>query len=234
MMYEVDVCQRRELRSTSVRNNANGSIEWQRQGASRWLSWFEKRSTSSFKPTSTRAEYLRARLARRLTLWPCREMIGIVADVRIDTDVFIDHLRGAVELRPARHRVHYSEVTRELFAGNTATDLSSRLLAPFRELPIDRAIAERAGRIAREFSVRLPDALIAATAIEHGLSVVTRNRRHFEPPRHSYQVAAIDVRSPGCGRWRFGHVIEVDEPNIGEAGTVGDTRPYVIGVGRLV
>lgn len=109
---------------------------------------------------------------------------GIVADLLIDTDVFIDHLRGAVELRPGRHRVHYSVITRaELFAGNTATDLSSRLLAPFRELPVDRAVAERAGRIAREFGVRLPDALIAATAIEHHLSVVTGNRKHFEPIR---------------------------------------------------
>ena len=37
---------------------------------------------------------------------------GIVADVLLDTDVFINHLRGAVELRPGRHRVHYSVITR--------------------------------------------------------------------------------------------------------------------------
>ena len=109
---------------------------------------------------------------------------GIVADVLVDTDVFIDHLRGAFELRPGRHRVHYSVITRaELVAGNTATDLTFRLLAPFREIAVDRTVAERGGRIAREFRVRLPDALIAATAIEHGLSVVTRNQKHFEPIR---------------------------------------------------
>lgn len=109
---------------------------------------------------------------------------GNVADVLVDTDAFIDHLRGAVELRPGRHRVHYSVITRaELFAGNSATDLVTRLLAPFRELAVDRAVAERAGRIARESGVRLPDALIAATAIEHGLAVVTRNRKDFEPIR---------------------------------------------------
>jgi len=107
-----------------------------------------------------------------------------VADLLVDTDAFIDHLRGAAELRPGRHRVHYSVITRvELFAGNSATDLVTRLLAPFRELSLDRAIAERAGRIARESGVRLPDALIAATAIEHGFSVVTRNRKRFEPIR---------------------------------------------------
>ncbi len=107
-----------------------------------------------------------------------------MADLLVDTDVFVDHLRGAREFRPRRHRVHYSVVSRaELFAGNSATDLCGRLLAPFREIEVDRAIAERAGRIVREAGARLPDALIAATALERGLSVVTRNRRHFEPIR---------------------------------------------------
>jgi toxin FitB len=111
-------------------------------------------------------------------------MTGTVADLLVDTDAFVDHLRGATELRPGRHRVHYSVITRaELFAGNSATDLVARLLAPFRELPVNRAVAERAGRIARESGVRLPDSLIAATAIEHDLAVVTRNRSHFEPIR---------------------------------------------------
>lgn len=107
-----------------------------------------------------------------------------MADLLVDTDAFIDHLRGATELRPGRHRLHYSVVTRaELFAGNSATDLVSRLLGPFREIPVDRSIAERAGRISRESGVRLPDALIAATALEHDLAIVTRNRKHFEAIR---------------------------------------------------
>jgi len=102
-----------------------------------------------------------------------------VADILVDTDVFIDHLRGAAELRAGKDRFFYSVVTRaELFAG-TRPDSASRLLAPLRELIIDRAIAERAGRIRREFAVHLPDALIAATALEHGLALATRNRRDF-------------------------------------------------------
>lgn len=109
---------------------------------------------------------------------------GSVADLLVDTDVFVDHLRGAHELHARRHRLHYSVVTRaELFAGSTATDLSTQLLAPFRELDVNRTIAERAGRIVREFGTRLPDALIAATALEHGLGLVTRNRKDFDPIR---------------------------------------------------
>lgn len=113
-----------------------------------------------------------------------RATSGTVADLLLDTDIFIDHLRGAVELKPGRHRVHYSVITRaELFSGTAGTDLAARVLAPFRELPVDRAIAERAGRLRRETSVRMPDALIAATALEHRLGLATRNGKDFSAIR---------------------------------------------------
>ena len=116
---------------------------------------------------------------------------GSVADILVDTDIFIDHLRGAAELKPGRHRLHYSVVTRaELFAGNSATDLVSQLLAPFREVTVDRSVAERAGRVAREFQLRLPDALIAATALENRLTLTTRNRQDFD------KVRGLRVRTP--------------------------------------
>ena len=109
---------------------------------------------------------------------------GTVADVLVDTDVFVDHLRGAARLVPGRHRLHYSVVTRaELFAGTVATDLVTRLLAPLREVVVDRAIAERAGRLRRESGIRSPDALIAATALEHRLSLATRSRQDFDRVR---------------------------------------------------
>lgn len=112
------------------------------------------------------------------------ETIGIVADILVDTDIFIDHLRGANAIESGRNRLHYSVVTRaELFAGNSASNLVSQLLGPFTEHRIDRAIAERAGRIVRESGIRMPDALIAATALEQHLSLATRNRKHFEKVR---------------------------------------------------
>ncbi|MGL5857527.1 MAG: type II toxin-antitoxin system VapC family toxin [Angustibacter sp.] len=114
-----------------------------------------------------------------------------MADLLVDTDVFVDHLRGAAQLRSGRNRLHYSVVTRaELFAGTSATGHVATLLAPFRELPVDRAVAERAGRVRRECGVRLPDALIAATALQHGMAVVTRNHGDFD------RVRGLRVRQP--------------------------------------
>jgi predicted nucleic acid-binding protein len=116
-----------------------------------------------------------------------------VADLLVDTDVFVDHLRGASELKVGRNRLHYSVITRaELFAGNSASDLAARLLGPLREIAVDRAIAERAGRIRRETGIRLPDALIAASALERGLILTTRNRRGFE------RVPGLRLRVPSA------------------------------------
>ena len=115
-----------------------------------------------------------------------------MADILVDTDIFIDHLRGTSEVKAGRHRLHYSVITRaELFAGTTGTNVATRVLAPFREIAVDRAIAERAGRVRRESGLRMPDALIAATALERNLSLATRNTRHFGPVR------GLRIRSPG-------------------------------------
>lgn len=50
-----------------------------------------------------------------------------------------------------------------------------------RILPVDLPVARRWGRLSQQAGNAGPDLLIAATALEHGLTVVTRNTRHFEP-----------------------------------------------------
>lgn len=105
-----------------------------------------------------------------------------MAELLVDTDVFIDHIRGVRELKPRRDAVHCSVVTRcELFAGPKGQEGQVReLLSPFRELSVDGEIAELAGRLRRETAIRMPDALIAATARANGLTLMTRNARDFE------------------------------------------------------
>jgi hypothetical protein len=50
-----------------------------------------------------------------------------------------------------------------------------------RILPVDIAVARRWGRLTARIGHAGIDLLIAATALEHGLIVATRNVRHFVP-----------------------------------------------------
>jgi predicted nucleic acid-binding protein len=116
-----------------------------------------------------------------------------MADVLVDSDGFIDHLRGARSLPGGLHRLHYSVITRcELFSGRAAEEgRVNQLLEPLIETSISRAVAEAAGRLRREFGLRTPDALIAATALENRLVLWTRNVRDFARVRN------LDIRQPG-------------------------------------
>jgi predicted nucleic acid-binding protein len=103
------------------------------------------------------------------------------AELLVDTDVLVDHLRGRRRLSADVQPLGVSVVTRcELFAGRDEPERLRRLLWPMIELPIDGAIAELAGLTRRSTGIPTPDALIAATALLHDLPLMTRNRRHFE------------------------------------------------------
>ena len=67
------------------------------------------------------------------------------------------------------------------FAGMLARWLDIILTAyADRILDLDRRTARRWGRLSAELGHDGADLMIAATALEHGLVVVTRNVRHFE------------------------------------------------------
>jgi predicted nucleic acid-binding protein len=57
-----------------------------------------------------------------------------------------------------------------------------------RILPIDIAIARRWGRLSQQIGNKGLDLAVAATAFEHGLTVVTRNVSDFKPT----EVAVVD------------------------------------------
>lgn len=111
------------------------------------------------------------------------------ARVLVDSDVVIDHLRGAKPL--PEMSLSYSIITRcELFAGRDDGEMMRGLLSRMQELAVDSSIAERAGELKRTRQVPTPDALIAATALEHGLPLMTRNERHFG------RVPGLELRTP--------------------------------------
>ena len=74
------------------------------------------------------------------------------------------------------------------------SDWLDRVLAWYgdRVLDVDIPTARRWGRLFGDLGHESVDLIIAATALEHGLTVVTRNTRHFEP-------AGVKVFSPFAG-----------------------------------
>ena len=105
-----------------------------------------------------------------------------MARVLFDSDVLIDHLNGSARIPTTFTGSSYSSITRaELYSWERADEsVIDRLLDQFEEVPVDRRIAEEAGRIRRETGIKLPDALIAASAIVSKRPLLTRNTRHFK------------------------------------------------------
>jgi len=54
-----------------------------------------------------------------------------------------------------------------------------------RILPLSVSVARRWGKLSGEHGHTSADLMIAATALEHNLTVATRNTRHFEPTQVS-------------------------------------------------
>lgn len=54
------------------------------------------------------------------------------------------------------------------------------LAAHFISIPCDRAVAYRAAQLRATLSIKLPDAIIAATALITGTPLATRNTRDFK------------------------------------------------------
>ena len=65
-----------------------------------------------------------------------------------------------------------------------------------RVLPVDLATAQRWGRLTATLGYQSADLLIAATALEHGLTVVTGNVKHFEPTTVSVFNPFLDEGEP--------------------------------------
>ncbi len=117
-----------------------------------------------------------------------------MARVLLDTDVLIDHLVDAGRTIPPNiGDAAYSSITRaELYSGRNADEeVIDRLLVNFEEIAVDRAIAEEAGRIRRVVGIKLPDALIAATAIMTKRRLSTRNVRDYR------RVKRLRLQPPG-------------------------------------
>jgi predicted nucleic acid-binding protein len=109
--------------------------------------------------------------------------------------ILIDHFNDRAEatrwLAAHGRESAVSVITRaEVLAGFDTRDAAaaSGLLDRFPTLAIDRPVADLAAALRREHRWKMPDALQAALAGYHSLTLVTRNTRDFSPDRHPFVV----------------------------------------------
>ena len=110
----------------------------------------------------------------------------------IDSDIMVDFTRGAAEavdyLQSLGRDCRISAITAlELIAGartqREVADLDI-LISIYEQIPPTEGVMRRASYLmkahAKSAGLRTLDAVIAATALEEGLTLATRNRKHFQ------------------------------------------------------
>jgi predicted nucleic acid-binding protein len=114
----------------------------------------------------------------------------------LDSVIVIDHFNGIAAatsfMRGNWHDLSISAITRaEVLTGfdEAARVTPARLLDQLALLNINREVADLAAKLRREHRWKLPDALQAAVALQHGLILVTRNTKDFPPETLDFVVA---------------------------------------------
>ena len=103
-----------------------------------------------------------------------------------DTNILIDYLRGIPaakrELERSPHRAISLITWMEVLAGarsDAEEEVIELFLNDFEVVPPNRRIAREAVALRRSHGIRLPDAIIWATARETSARLVTRNTKDF-------------------------------------------------------
>jgi len=111
----------------------------------------------------------------------------------VDTDVLIDAARGipdalaSLQTHGASGALAVSVITEmELIVGcRNKAELQAlrRFLSRYSVRPVTAAVSQQASGLVEQFALshglRIPDALIAATALDGGLPLLTKNQRDF-------------------------------------------------------
>jgi len=111
-----------------------------------------------------------------------------------DTNIVIDALNGLPEADDeyARYeRVLISRITwMEVLLGAEEDDAQLRdfLETHFEIIPLDLSVADTAVRLRRAHRVRLPDAIVWATAQTNNAVLVSRNTKDFSPEWNGIRV----------------------------------------------
>jgi predicted nucleic acid-binding protein len=120
-------------------------------------------------------------------LMKVRELKGKTVNAILDTNILIDFLKAVPQAKTEINRYSNRMISiitwMEVMAGSSpANEAHTRqFLATFLCLPITEGIAERAVKLRRNTRLKLPDAVILATAQIEGALLVTRNSKDFSP-----------------------------------------------------
>jgi predicted nucleic acid-binding protein len=123
-------------------------------------------------------------------------MYGQRAKLLLDTDIFVNFLRGQEEEALFFNKILVENEFYGLFSSITEIELFAverldqkqetailKLLANLQRIDLDSQVAQLAGRWLAKYKksngLEMPDAIIAATALIHGASLVTKNTRHY-------------------------------------------------------
>ncbi len=123
-------------------------------------------------------------------------MYGQKAKLLLDTDIFVNFLRGKEEEALFFNKILVENEFYGLFSSITEIELFAverldqkqetailKLLANLQRIDLDSQVAQLAGRWLAKYKksngLETPDAIIAASAVIHGASLVTKNTRHY-------------------------------------------------------
>lgn len=118
-----------------------------------------------------------------------------------DSNILIYHLRGSLNQRGSDLILEgltgegaYSIISKIELLGFNQTPTEEQqariFLAGLQELELTSDIAEQTIQLRKNHKIKLPDAVIAATALIHHLTLITRNTRDF------FRIAGLDIINP--------------------------------------
>ena len=111
-------------------------------------------------------------------------IIGAAKPGGQDLAVYLNHPKACISIISRIESLGFHRLSAE---EKEAITESLQLLP---ELPLDVEIAHRAIQLRQEKAMKLGDAIIAATALEYGLPLVTRNTGDFD------HIAGLGLRDP--------------------------------------